>query len=352
VKQHPEILLVDDDPDGMAALELALTRAGYAVTCASGGLKGLKLALSGRYRIVITDRMMPELDGTELCRELRRSELPGYVYVIILSQLTRSSDIADGLDAGADDYLGKPVSQGELVARLRTAERMLSLITRDVTIFALAKLAESRDPDTGAHLERVRQYCRLLSQHLRTLPEYEDELDDEFLRLIFLTSPLHDIGKVGIPDAVLLKPDRLSEEEFEVMKTHTSIGAATLEAALHAHPEALYLQMARDIALTHHERFDGSGYPLGLRGRAIPLAGRIVALADSYDALTSRRVYKNAYTHDVARAMIVEQSGLQLDPEVVEAFLSQEREFCRIRQHFADDRCKFSPEPGPVPLAA
>jgi putative two-component system response regulator len=352
MKHHPEILLVDDDPIGVEALELALSRAGYSVTCASGGVKGLELALTGRFRIVITDRMMPDLEGTELCRELRRSELPAYVYVLILSQLTRSTDIAEGLDAGADDYLAKPVAQGELIARLRTAERILSLITRDITIFALAKLAESRDPDTGAHLERVRQYCRLLAQHLRTLPEFEQEVDDEFLRLIFLTSPLHDIGKVGIPDAVLLKPDRLSEEEFAVMKTHTSIGAATLEAALQAHPEAMYLQMARDIALTHHERFDGAGYPLGLRGRAIPLAGRIVALADSYDALTSRRVYKNAYTHDVARSMILEQSGHQFDPEVVEAFMSQEREFCRVRQHFADDRCKFSPEPGPVPLAA
>ena len=352
MNHHPNVLLIDDDPVGITLLSDMLTEAGYSVECASDGFKGLRLAMTGKFRIVITDWVMPDLSGPDLCRELRRAELPSYVYVLFLSQRSRTSDIVEGLHAGADDYLSKPVTRSELMARLGTAERMLSLITRDVTIFVLAKLAESRDPETGAHLERVRHYSRLLAHYLQTVPEYADQVNDEFARLIFLTSPLHDIGKVGIPDAILLKPGRLSEEEFNVMKSHTTIGANTLEAALQAHPEALYLQMARDIALTHHERFDGGGYPLGLKGRAIPLAGRIVALADVYDALTSRRIYKAAYTHEVARSIIIKERDHHFDPGLVDAFLSEERKFCYVRQQFGDDRCKFEPQSGPVQSAA
>jgi putative two-component system response regulator len=346
------VLLIDDDPVARAALSEMLSLEGYTVESAGSARSGLSMVLSGRFRLIITDWVMPDMTGIDLCRAVRAAETLHYPYILILSQRTRSADVVEGLDAGADDYISKPVAQSELMARLRTAERTLSLITRDVTIFALAKLAESRDPDTGAHLERVRHYCRILARHLKTLPEYDGQIDDEFVRLIFLTSPLHDIGKVGIPDAILLKPDRLSEDEFAVMKTHTTVGANTLEAALAAHPEAIYLQMARDIALTHHERFDGTGYPLGLKGGNIPLAGRIVALADAYDALTSRRVYKLAYSHEVARKLIMEQSGHQFDPDIVHAFLMEEREFCRVREQFADNRCTFEPDRGPVRFAA
>lgn len=350
--RRSNILLIDDDRVATAALTDMLTDAGYTVETASNGAEGLRMAQTGRFRIVITDWLMPGVPGVEVCRELRRAELPAYVYIIVLSQCSRSSDIVEGLAAGADDYISKPVAQSELLARLHTAERINGLITRDVTIFALAKLAESRDPDTGAHLERVRHYSRTLAQHLRAFPEHEAQIDEEFVHLIYLTSPLHDIGKVGIPDAVLLKPDRLSEQEFDLMKTHTTIGANTLEAALQAHPEANYLQMARDIALTHHERYDGRGYPLNLKGKQIPLAGRIVALADAYDAMTSRRIYKVAYSHEVTRSLILEESGKQFDPDIVEAFISNEREFCRIRERFADDRCTFGPDRGPVRTAA
>jgi putative two-component system response regulator len=349
---HPSVLLIDDDVVATFALKSMLTDAGYPVESASDGLAGLRMALTGRYRIIITDWMMPELPGVELCKKVRQANLPHYVYTILLSQRSRSADVVEGLNSGADDYLTKPITQGELMAKLRGAERMLSLITRDVTIFSLAKLAESRDPDTGAHLERVRHNARVLAEELRTMPDFEAQIDDEFIRLLFLTAPLHDIGKVGIPDIILLKPDRLSDEEFEVMKSHTTIGANTLEAALQAHPGALYLQMARDIALTHHERFDGTGYPLGLKGTAIPLSGRIVAVADVYDALTSRRVYKSAYTHEVAQAIILEQRGRQFDPDVVEAFLSREREFRRIKEQFSDDNCTYQPTAGPLHCAA
>jgi putative two-component system response regulator len=220
--------------------------------------------------------------------------------------------------------------------RVRCGERILSLETRDVAIFAMAKLAESRDPETGAHLERVRTYSQTISLWLEKQHRAGYEVDASFVRMIYQTSPLHDIGKIGIPDSVLLKPGRLSDREFEIMKTHTTLGADTLNAALEQFPDAKFLLMARDIAQTHHERFDGSGYPDGLAGRNIPLAGRIVALADVYDALTSKRIYKNAFNHDVARSIINDESGSHFDPVMVEAFMATADEFTRIREVFAE----------------
>jgi putative two-component system response regulator len=213
---------------------------------------------------------------------------------------------------------------------LRTAERILSLESRDVLLFAMAKLTESRDNDTGLHLDRIREYCRILAQELSDWPEYHEEIDGEYIQLLYLTSPLHDIGKVGIPDSVLLKPGPLTPEEFEIMKRHTTIGGETLQAVTLAHPEARYLSMARDIAFTHHERWDGSGYPFGLRGRDIPLCGRLTALADVYDALTSRRIYKAKMGHEEARQIILDGSGSHFDPDVVEAFRRRESEFIRV----------------------
>jgi len=209
--------------------------------------------------------------------------------------------------------------------------------TRDVVIFTMARLAESRDPETGAHIERVRSYCEALAEQLAAAGQHDSLIDPEFIRLMYTTSPLHDIGKVGIPDDVLLKPGRLSNREFEIMKSHARIGAETLEAAMARFPNTRFLSMARDIAATHHERFDGTGYPNGLKGDGIPLCGRIVSLADVYDALTSRRVYKAASTHDVARGIIVRESGKQFDPAIVEGFLAIESKFESIYQRFAEN---------------
>jgi PAS domain S-box-containing protein len=204
-------------------------------------------------------------------------------------------------------------------AELEAAQRQL-MATRDVSVFALAKLAESRDPETGEHLERMRTYAQLLAEQLRRAGPYVDQIDDTFLEDLFRSSPLHDIGKVGIPDSVLLKPGRLTADEFEVMKRHTLIGADTLESALQHTGHGGFLQMAAGIARWHHERFDGSGYPDKLAGQNIPLAARIVALADVYDALTSPRVYKSAYDPRLAREMIEAESGRHFDPVVVDAF--------------------------------
>jgi putative two-component system response regulator len=330
------ILIVDDDELSASILENVLTKAGHQVRTASDGLEALTILKEEQYRMVITDWEMPVMDGIELCKAIRAENLAGYVYIILLTSRDSSQETIEGLSAGADDFIVKPFDPGEMIARVRSGERVLSLETREVAIFALAKLAESRDPETGAHLERVQCYSRILAQQLCTHPKFSTELDAEYIRLIYLTSPLHDIGKVGIPDSVLLKPGRLSDEEFDIMKTHTVIGATTLEAALAKFPEAKFLRMARDIAATHHERFNGSGYPKGLIGEEIPLCGRIVALADVYDALTSKRVYKEAFLHGLARNIILEESGRHFDPLVVDAFMQCEHQFIAVRERFSE----------------
>lgn len=330
------ILIVDDNAISLEALRVALRAAGHDVQSAENGREALDIIRGGEHRLVISDWMMPEMDGIELCRRVRSEGLQSYVYFILLTARNGIESVVEGLTAGADDFLTKPFVPDELRVRVRAAERILALETRDVAIFALAKLAESRDPETGAHLERVRTYSRLLAQHLAGEQELGQELDAEYVRLIYLTSPLHDIGKVGIPDCVLLKPGRLSDREFAIMKTHTTIGAETLNAAIRQFPDVAFLQMGRDIALTHHERFDGTGYPSGLRGEEIPLSGRIVALADVYDALTSKRVYKQAITHEISRSLIVDESDKHFDPRIVDAFTYLEHEFIAVREQLAE----------------
>ncbi len=329
------VLIVEDDRDALDLLENAVAYFGYDVTTASDGAEALELIRSGQYQLVVSDWEMPEISGTELCREIRRRVSCGYTYFILLTAKTEIQSRIEGLQAGADEFLSKPVDPDELQVRLRVAERILSLESRDLVIFSLAKLAEARDPETGAHLERIREYCRVVAQHLVNSPRHRHELDGDFVQTLYMTSPLHDIGKVGIPDSILLKPGKLTREEFEVMKQHAVIGGTTLEAAAGAHPNAKYLQIARDIAFTHHEKFDGSGYPYGLRGEAIPLCGRIVALSDVYDALTTARVYKPAYSHDVARNIILDGNGKHFDPEIVEAFLANEDRFIEIHEQLS-----------------
>ncbi|HWB11530.1 MAG TPA: response regulator [Pirellulales bacterium] len=330
-----QILIVDDDEVSLEISRRTVERSGYRVQVARNGKEALDILREGRHRLVITDWVMPELDGIELCREIRAGDYNGYIYVILLTSRGETKDIVAGLSAGADDFMTKPFDPAELRVRVRTGGRIIGMETRDLAIFAMAKLAESRDTETGAHLERIRCYSRVLARYLSQQPKFSDEVDADYVRMIYLTSPLHDIGKVGIPDSVLLKPARLSEREFSMMKQHTLIGASTLDAALQQHPEAEFLRMGRDIALTHHEHWDGSGYPQGLSGRNIPLCGRIVALADVYDALTSKRVYKDSFEHDVVRSIITAESGTHFDPDIVQAFLATEQEFIAIREKFS-----------------
>ena len=204
------------------------------------------------------------------------------------------------------------------------------------TIFALSKLAESRDPETGEHLERMREYCRILAMALADHDRYGRQIDAVFIDNVFAASPLHDIGKVGIPDRILQKPGRLTPEEFTVMKLHAQIGAETLQAVDRQHPGNAFIQMGLQIAWGHHEKWDGSGYPQGLMGEWIPLAARIVAIGDVYDALTSKRCYKEAFSHERSRDIIVAESGAHFDPEIVSAFLAREAQFLDVRRRFED----------------
>jgi putative two-component system response regulator len=320
------ILIVDDDSAALDLLEHVLRKVGHQTVRASNGPAALEIVRGGEVRLVISDWQMPGMSGLELCRQIRACYAVGYVYFIMLTSRDSKNSV-EALTAGADDMICKPFNPAEVAVRVRAAERILSIETRDLAIFAMAKLAESRDPETGKHLERVRHYARLLAIDLASQPGFGAEFDENYIRLIYLTSPLHDIGKVAIPDSVLLKPGRLSEREFEIMKTHTTLGAQTLDAALSEYPQANFLVMAKEIALTHHERFDGTGYPQKLKGDEIPWCGKIVALADVYDALTSRRPYKAAFAHEVARTMIVDEKGTHFDPRLIESFLRCEQAF-------------------------
>ncbi len=331
------VLAVDDDDIALELMANALSTAGHQVLTASSGREALALVEREGCRLIISDWDMPDMTGVELCRVLRAAPLCGYLYFVLLTARNLPLEMIEGLSAGADDFIAKPFRPAELAARVLAGERILSLETRDVAIFALARLAESRDPDTGAHLERVQAYSRLLAQKLATRSKFQDVVNAEFIRLIYLTSPLHDIGKVGVPDGVLLKQGRLTAHEFDIMKRHTVIGARTLQDALDRFPGAKFLEMARDIAATHHEWFNGQGYPCGLAGDEIPLCGRIVAVADVYDALTSKRVYKPALHHEESQAMIIAESGKHFDPDVVQAFLDCEDDFKSVKRRFAED---------------
>lgn len=344
------ILLVDDDEFTLSVLENAVRQFGFEPTTANDGHEALRLVRTGRFQLVISDIEMPGMSGMELCREIRGRAANGYVYIILLTSHSDTESVVQGLDAGADDYISKPFQPAELQLRLRAARRLLSLESRDLVIFTMAKLADHRDNETGSHLERMRSYAQLIAGELSSWPKYRDIIDGQYVRLIYLTSPLHDIGKVGIPDRILLKPGRLTPDEFEIMKTHATIGGETLQAAAMQHPGANFLTMAYDIAISHHERWDGGGYPYGLSGEEIPLCGRITALADVYDALTSRRVYKPAFSHEKARRIILEGAGTQFDPDIVQAFINIESEFIAIQSRCVEGQ----PEPDlfqmPTPL--
>jgi putative two-component system response regulator len=341
-----EVLVVDDEPVARQLTARTLKQAGFEVTTAQDGREALDILAQGKHRLVVADWRMPRMDGGELCRAIRSGPFFHYIYCIILTCQTEPGETIQGLDAGADDYIHKPFNPAELVLRVNIGRRLVALETREMTIFVLAKLAESRDPETGEHLERVRNYCRLIARHLEKDTRHCPQIDAEYIELLYQTSPLHDIGKVAIPDHILLKPGPLTVEEFEIMKTHPLRGAETLDAALDKFPGTRFLEMARDIALSHHERYDGHGYPRGLAGDAIPLSARIMALADVYDALTSRRVYKEPFSHHKTRCMITEEIGKHFDPVIVEAFLACEQDFIAIRDQFAEADDKTPGETG------
>ncbi|MBI4829739.1 MAG: response regulator [Nitrospinae bacterium] len=357
------VLVVDDNEDNVFLLESIISAQGFKVVTAHGGREALDLAIERRLDLdlLITDLMMPGVDGMEVTRALKANPRTRHIPIILLTAKQRErGDVARGLDMGAEDYLTKPIDAMELLARVRSALRQKGLqdelarvnenlaqlieertievlLTRNAAIFGFAKLAEYRDPETGGHLERIRNYTRALALELSRDPAYAGQVDEEFVATIFESSVLHDIGKVGIPDNVLLKPGKLTPEEFEIMKTHAMIGGDALASSARRIGDDSFLSMGRDIAYFHHERWDGAGYPRGLKGDEIPLAARIMALADVYDALVSKRVYKEAMPHEQARDIILANDGAHFDPAIVRAFRAVENMFVEIRQKFARD---------------
>ncbi|MEI8375698.1 MAG: HD domain-containing phosphohydrolase [Planctomycetota bacterium] len=331
-----KILVVDDDDIARAMVRKILMKENHEVVLARDGEEALNILHHSDIRVVISDWNMPKMDGVQLCQRIREATSLSYIYVILVTSRSTKDEMLVGLWTGADDYITKPFDPMELMLRVRNAQRIVSLEVAAVTIFCLAKLAESKDGETGQHLERIRGYSKLLAAQIMTDEMIARQLPACFPELIHQTSPLHDIGKVGIPDSILLKPGSLNDEEWTVMKRHTEIGAETLDAALRTHPSAEFLRIARDIAWGHHERWDGSGYPRGLKGQDIPWAARIVALADVYDALTTRRVYKAAMPHEVARGIILQGTSNHFDPRVVQAFLATEGEFLALQQSRAE----------------
>jgi putative two-component system response regulator len=335
-REATKVLIVDDEPISLEILGNLLSELGYEYESARDGGEALEKMRHFTPSIVISDVEMPNLDGVSLCREIRRRPSIQYTYVILVTCRSEHESLLMGLDAGADDYLSKPINPDELRLRLNAGMRLLSLEGREMMIFSLAKLAESRDDDTGEHLERMREYAKLIAAELTRVPKFADKIDGQFVQLIYLTSPLHDIGKVGIPDSILRKPGKLTPEEFEVMKEHTRIGGDTLKASAQAYSEASFLWMAYEIAINHHERWDGTGYPNGLKGEQIPLAARVVSIADVYDALRSKRVYKPSFSHEKSMGIILEGRGTQFDPDIVDAFIKVEAQVLEISEKYVD----------------
>ena len=353
------ILVVDDLEANRDMLSRRLQHLGHDVVSTASGTQALQALADSDFDLVMLDLMMPDMDGYQVLQAIKAQAQFLHLPVIMVSANDEMENVVTGIEVGAEDYLPKPFNavllrarvsaslhkkamhdreanyQQELESRVRAQVREISS-AQLAAIFAMSKLAESRDNETGAHLERMREYCKLLATQMAQTEKYASVIDEEFIDAIYAASPLHDIGKVGIPDNVLLKAGKLDLTEWETMKTHPKIGGDTLRAVDAQHPGNILIRMGIEIAEAHHEKWDGSGYPNGLRGESIPLAARIMALGDVYDALTSKRCYKQAFSHEDARHIIEQGSGRHFDPDVVQAFLALEQEFVRIRQYLKD----------------
>lgn len=382
------VLVVDDNAENLAVLGGAL-QPYYRVTVANSGPRALLIA--GREPqpdLIFLDVMMPDMDGYTVLRRLRENPATASIPVIFVTAMDSDEDEEFGLALGAVDYITKPIRPPIVLARLRAhlelkrardwladqnawlesevARRLReNTLMQDVSIRALANLAEVRDMETGNHIRRTQAYVEVLARHLSRHPRFSEFLTPTMASLVAKAAPLHDIGKVGIPDQILLKPARLTSDEFAVMKRHSAIGGDAIEAALRAeiddedfrvlqrhcslggqalesamdqldHPPLAFLAVAREIALWHHEKWDGSGYPDGLAGDAIPIPARIMAVADVFDALASRRIYKEAMSFEQAVQLIRDGSGRHFDPDVVQAFMDNRDQMLQILNRYAD----------------
>lgn len=360
------VLIVDDNEMNRDLLMRRLGDCGFQLAAAENGKDALVMMRQQSFDLILLDIMMPVMDGYETLELMQKDELLRRIPVIMITALDDVDCAVRCIEMGAVDYVTKPFNAVLLKARVGASLERKRLSDQEqrhrlaiehsnqhlseevrakireisrsqlAAIFAMSKLAESRDPETGEHLERMREYCRLLSEQLSRMPKYRSIIDREFVENIYAASPLHDIGKVGIEDSVLLKPGSLTDAEWILMKQHPIIGAETLREVDRQHPGNAFIHTGIDIAESHHEKWDGSGYPYGRSGEDIPLVARILALGDVYDALTSKRCYKDAFSHQKSRDIIAQSSGSHFDPDVVLAFFETEDEFMKVRMNFMD----------------
>lgn len=361
------VLVVDDNENNRDLLTRRLKARGHTIMTVENGKQALEVIRRQTFDLMLLDIMMPEMNGFQVLETIKKDADLRHLPVIVVSGLDDMDSIVKCIELGAEDYLTKPFDATLLKARIHASLEKKRLRDQEETyrrqieeynlhlegrvreqvkevtasqlaiIYAMAKMAEFRDLETGRHLERVRDYCSLLIQELIRTGLYPQALTPSYIDNILKASPLHDIGKVGVPDQILLKPGKLTQEEFAIMKTHTTIGADILRAVNEQFPGNTFISVGMDIALCHHEKWDGSGYPNGLAQEDIPLAGRILALADVYDALLSQRVYKDAIPHSQACAIIQAGRAVHFDPVLVDCFVKRQDDFERISYEYKDD---------------
>lgn len=353
MKNKPKILVVDDEPINVKLLKANLLSQECEVLTASGGEEALKIIFSNQIDLILLDVMMPDINGFEVTKRLKADENTRGIPIILVTSLRDTEDRIKGIESGCDDFLSKPVDKSELVARVqsllkvkayydymrdyekkleaevsrRTQELQLALKKIEEasleTIYRLSKAAEYKDEGTAVHIQRMSHYAVTVARRLH--------LSQNTITAILYAAPMHDIGKIGVPDHILLKPGKLDPDEWKIMKQHTIIGGKILEGSKRG-----FIKLGEIIALTHHEKWDGSGYPKGLKGKQIPLVARIVAIADVFDALTSKRPYREPLTVEEAFNIIKEGKGTHFDPQVVDVFFESEQEILSIKERFSD----------------
>ena len=354
------VLIVDDDAHNLTMLA-ALLKPLYKVRAATSGEKALRIASEADPPdLILLDVMMPGMDGYQTFKILRTEPASRDIPVIFVTALSEAEEELRGLELGAVDYLAKPIVPAIALARIRNQLDMKRVhdwlkdknafleteidrrmaendLIQLVSVRALAHLAETRDPETGNHILRTQGYVQALARRLQEHPRFATILTDQYINLLTRSAPLHDIGKVGIPDAILLKPGKLNPDEWSIMKTHAKMGADAIELAERdAEQEVEFLKLAKEIAHWHHEKWDGSGYPDGLAGEAIPVSARLMALADVFDAIISARVYKAPISFDKARRIIAKGRGSHFDPDVADAFIAGFGDFTAIADTYRD----------------
>ena len=354
MKDKPVILVVDDQPQNIELLEAYLVPQGYEIVKAANGEEALEKLSGNQIDLILLDVMMPGMDGFEVTRRVRQDDKHRLLPIILVTALRETEDRVKGIEAGCDDFISKPVDKMELLARVRSLlkvkayndlmsnyrkelESEVAKRTEELkqaferikaasldTIYRLSMASEYKDEDTGAHIKRMSRYSAAVARRMG--------LDENMVETILYAAPMHDLGKIGIPDQILMKPGKLDPAEWEIMKQHTVIGAKILKGS-----DAEFIRMGETIAQSHHEKWDGSGYPNSLKGMEIPIAGRITAIADVFDALISKRPYKKPFSVEKSLAIIREGRGSHFDPDVVDAFFAIQDEILTIKKQYGEN---------------